>query len=264
VQGKYEKLCETIRPYKKVAVCLSGGSDSALVAVAAVDALGNQNVVGITANTAFLTGEDLQVSSELCQTLQIKHLTPRAFLLTDKNIVQNGGDRCYFCRKDIAQVIRKEASGHDISVLLDGGVCPPEVEGGLLPGERAFLEAEIKSPLKEAGILKEEIFDLLKQRGMKRFIRPGDACLASRIARGEPITVKKLRWIRAAENFIRQLGFEVVCVRVKDGNARIEVALEKVPELLEIQEEVLSELRGMGYNQVEIALEGYKRIACNL
>ena len=48
MQEKVQRLCEVIKEYDRVAVCLSGGSDSSLVAIAAVKALGRENVVGVT------------------------------------------------------------------------------------------------------------------------------------------------------------------------------------------------------------------------
>ncbi len=84
--------------------------------------------------------------------------------------------------------------------------------------------------------------------------------LATRIAVGEPITIKKLRWIRAAEN-LSSLGYEMVRVRVQEQNARIEVAKEQVPMLLEQKDSVIEELKAMGFHQVEIDEEGYRRVA---
>ena len=154
MQEKYEEILNIIRQYDRVGVCLSGGADSSLVAIAAVDALGASNVIAITADTEFFTGEEMEISSELCKRLGIRHLAPKT----------------------------------------------------------------------------------------------------------EPITIKKLRWIRAAENYLRSLGYEMVRVRVQEKNARIEVAREQVPMLLENKEEVLEELKAIGFHDVEIDEQGYKRV----
>ena len=69
---KYNTLLDVMREYEKVGICLSGGSGSALVAIAAVEALGAEYVVAITANTAFVTGEELLSSKDLCKRLGIR------------------------------------------------------------------------------------------------------------------------------------------------------------------------------------------------
>ena len=129
------------------------------------------------------------------------------------------------------------------------------------PGGKALAELGIVCPLRLCGVTRSQVRDLLKFRGMNDFIQPENACLATRIAVGEPITIKKLRWIRAAENYLSSLGYEMVRVRVQEQNARIEVAKEQVPMLLEQKESVIEELKAMGFHQVEIDEEGYRRVA---
>lgn len=256
MEEKYRALTEFIGQFDQVGVCVSGGSDSCLVAIAAVDALGSDRVVAITANTAFFTGEELEISKHLCDVMKIRHVLPQVMLLSDEDVMKNTEERCYFCKRNMLKAIREAAEERKLSVLLDGSNASDRHQ--YMPGERAMKKYDIISPLKEVGIVKEDIPVLLKQRGMKEFIRPENACIATRIATGEPITIKKLRWIRAAENYLRQLGFDLVRVRVKDGNARIEVAPSKVADLLAMQDEVLEEIRGMGYREVEIDPDGYR------
>lgn len=257
MHAKYIALCDTIKQYDRVAVCLSGGSDSALVAIAATDALGPENVTAITANTAFFTGEEMDNSAHLSSVLGIPHLTPRAALLTDPQVVSNPPDRCYYCKRTIMAAIVHAAKEKGIEVVLDGSNASDAND--CQPGARALEEFSIHSPLKEVGITKPEVYQLLRERKMREFIYPENACLATRIATGEPITLKKLRWIRAAENYIHQLGFQIVRVRVSNGKARVEVGREQLGDLMEMQDEIIEELKGMGYTSVEIDPRGYIR-----
>ena len=262
MQEKVQRLCEVIKKYDRVAVCLSGGSDSSLVAIAAVKALGRENVVGVTVNTSFLTGEELDQSAKLCRLLGIEHMAPRAFLLNDDRILKNDEKRCYYCKQSIAKAVWEAAREKRIRVLLDGSSV--REDGIDAAGERKLRDTIVVSPLIKADIHKKEIAEMLKFLGMRQFVRPENACLATRIALGEPITVKKLRWIRAAENYIRNLGFDLVRVRVQDGDARVEVEKEMVPKLMEMSEDVIQELMGMGYKNVVIDPQGYKNSRCGI
>ena len=253
-QNTYSRLLDIIRPVGKASVCLSGGSDSALVAIAAVEALGKDNVIAITAHTPFFTGEELKDSHALAKKLGIRHFIPAVALMENKNVLANHEDRCYYCKQCLMRVIREEAEREGFPNLLDGSIQDP----ASAPDGKARVEYNVLSPLREAGIQKSDIATLLKYKGMRGFIRPSNACLATRIAIDEPITVKKLRWIRAAENYLRSMGFAMVRVRVKGGHARIEVDKARVPDLLDMEEDVVAELKGMGYKSVTIDPEGYK------
>lgn len=264
MQEKYDEILKVISKYDRVGVCLSGGADSSLVAIAAVDALGKNNVIAITADTEFFTGEEMEISSELCRRLGIRHLTPRTGLLSDQKVLENTEDRCYYCKKNVLSVVKNAAEQANLKVLLDGSLMKEEgVQYEKLcnsPGGKALAELGIVCPLRLCGVNRSQVRELLRFRGMSDFIQPENACLATRIAIGEPITIKKLRWIRAAENYLRSLGYEMVRVRVQEQNARVEVAKESVPELIKHQDEVIEELKAMGFHNVEIDEQGYRRV----
>ncbi len=251
--NQYEALLDVIRSYKKVGVCLSGGSGSALVTIAAVEALGKENVVAITANTPFFTGEEMDSSRDLAARLGIKLFAPKPSLLDDADVVANDENRCYFCKRAIITSIKRAAADAEFDILLDGSTFKDEL------GEKALNEYGIICPLKIAGIDKDGVAAIMKEKGMNYFLPPENACLATRIALGEPITLKKLRWVRAAENYLHSLGYSLVRVRLKDGHARVEVKKEDVQSLLAQQGEVEEELLAMGFKSVTIDPEGYKR-----
>ncbi len=258
MQKKYDVLLKIIGQYKKVGVCLSGGSGSALVAIAAAQALGKESVVGITVNTPFFTGEDMESSRDLCDKLGIRLLTPNANLLMDPDIIANTEKRCYYCKRAIIKLIREAAAQEQLDVLLDGTSARGNAYYG--QGNEAISEYGIVCPLRLANISREEMYALLSEQGMSYFIQPENACLVTRIPIGEPISLKKIRWIRAAENYIRSLGFNLVRVRLHGTLAKVEVKKEEVPELLRQQEKVKTELLAMGFiKSVEIDKNGYKR-----
>ena len=254
---KYKALCDIIGKYSRVGVCLSGGSDSALVAIAAAQTLGEEGVAAITVDTAFFTGEEMDISARLCAKLGIQHITPHAAMLNDPDVIKNCRDRCYYCKRHIIRCIREAAAAYDLETLMDGSNA--ENVHNYRPGERALAEYNILSPLKKAGMKKADIHEALRELGYKDFVRHEDACLATRIATDEPITLKKLRWIRAAEHYLQQMGFEVVRVCVSGGNARIEVGQKEIARLFDAEKEITAELRGMGYGKVTLDPRGYRR-----
>lgn len=254
---KYGRMLEDIKQYGRVGVCLSGGSDSALVTIAAVQALGRENVIALTADTPFFTGEEMDISAHLCSVLGIPHKKPHVSLLSNDDVISNSPERCYYCKRIIMATIQETAKKYGLKALLDGSNATDIHD--YRPGERALQEYNILSPLKAAGITKQEVYDILKELNMKDFIVPENACLATRIATGEPITIKKLRWIRAAENYLKQMGFGTVRVRVSDSHAKIQVGKEQIEDLMAMREEVETELKDMGYKTVEIDPEGYRK-----
>ena len=91
------------------------------------------------------------------------------------------------------------------------------------PGSKAALEHGVRGPLQEVKLYKEEIRELSKEMGLDTWNKPSFACLSSRIAYGEEITLGKLSSIEQAEEWLRQLGIRQVRVLHHDQMARIEV-----------------------------------------
>lgn len=261
---KYIALVNDILKYGKVGVCLSGGASSALVVIAAVEALGKDNVVAITANTPFFTGEEMLSSKELCKRLGIIHLLPETNILSNANVLRNGSDRCYHCKKCIIDAVQKCAVDYGIKILLDGSCASNEnFKDEENQNEKVLSELGIVCPLRNVNISRDDVHEILDSLSMSYYSKPENACLATRIAHGELITVKKIRWIRAAENYVRSLGYGLVRVRVKDNVARVEVAREDVAELMAQKDEVILELKEMGFSDVTIDENGYRREAAS-
>ena len=144
-----------------------------------------------------------------------------------------------------------------LNVLLDGSSAAGNDYYG--KGDDAITEYGIVCPLRLANINRDDVHEILSGLGMSYYTQPENACLATRVAVGEPITLKKIRWIRAAENYIRSLGFDLVRVRLSSGNAKIEVQKADIPELEKQKEEIEEELKAIGFETVEIDMEGFKR-----
>jgi len=78
----------------KVIVALSGGVDSAVVALAAKEALGS-NAMAITANYKTLSKEEISAAKKIAKDILIKHKVIEYNELNNPEFVKNNEMRCY-------------------------------------------------------------------------------------------------------------------------------------------------------------------------
>ena len=128
------------------------------------------------------------------------------------------------------------------------------------PGARAAQEMGIRAPLAEAGLGKQDVRELSRERGLPTWNDPAMACLATRIPYGEELTEERLSRIAAAEDALRAMGFEALRVRDHAGVARIEVPVERVAELTAepVRGRIAERLRELGFRWVTVDLEGLR------
>jgi uncharacterized protein len=128
------------------------------------------------------------------------------------------------------------------------------------PGRRAAREFGVISPLDEAGLTKDDIRALSHEAGLPTWDEPASACLSSRIPYFSEVTDEKLRAIEQAEDAVRRLGFRVIRVRHHGDVARLEVAREELPRLLEpeMSAAVDAAIRRIGFKYVAVDLRGYR------
>jgi len=84
--------------------------------------------------------------------------------------------------------------------------------------------------------------------------------LSSRIPRGVPITVEKLRRVEQAEAILQAEGFRQVRVRDHGDIARIEIAPEEFPRFDQpaLRSSLSARLREVGFRFICVDLEGYR------
>ena len=126
-------------------------------------------------------------------------------------------------------------------------------------------ELSVRSPLREAGLCKEDIRVLSKAMGLPTWSKPAYACLASRFVYGEEITEEKLHMIDKAEQFLIELGFFEERVRMHGNIARIEVPPKDIAKLAsdDIRERIYDEFRKIGFMFVTLDMRGYKMGSMN-
>ena len=241
----------------KVAIAYSGGVDSTFLLAISVRVLGEDNVVALTIQSPLTPPWELDFANNFCETRGITHhILDGSFVLDDEVIVSNPPQRCYFCKKKILDVMQKMTPQDH--VLITGTNASDETD--FRPGMRAEEEMGVKTPLRELRFTKDMIREYSKVDAIPGFKRPPAACFATRIPYGESITDEKVRMIEKAETVLRNLGLELIRVRMLSGDtASIEVAKEEGKRILDLRDEISRQLGEIGFRRVTLDLEGYRQ-----
>jgi pyridinium-3,5-biscarboxylic acid mononucleotide sulfurtransferase len=242
----------------KVIVALSGGVDSAVVALAAKKALGN-GAIAITADYKTLAEEELAVACQVAKEIGIKHKVIEYNELENTSFVKNDIMRCYYCRTELGQHLAEEAKRTGTTLIVDGTNIDDLKD--YRPGIRALRENGVRSPMIELGIGKIEIREIAKSFGLSVYDKPSNACLASRIPTGSEVTNEKLRRIENAEIIVKTI-FSVRQVRVRDHGdlARIEVGRDELHKMFDVDKLALldKKLKELAFKFVSVDVAGYK------
>ena len=237
-------------------VALSGGVDSAVVAALARTALGPAARAATVVGSAVAASE-IAAAREVARSLGIRWRLVRAEPLNDPSYRANGSDRCYHCRRVESAALREVASADGASQLLDGLHVDDLADDR--PGLRAMDEAGVVHPLLWGRWGKADVRRYARSVGLPNADRPSNACLASRVARGQPITAELLDRIDRAEELLAELGFRRVRVRVHGTAARLEVDPSEVARLEQgdLLGRVRESLLGLGFAAVAVDPRGY-------
>ncbi len=261
-KDKLDKLKNYIRELGSLAVGFSGGVDSTLLLCVAHEVLGDK-AIAVTGAEASVPERELEEAKEFCIKRGIRHIICRVNPLMDERVRKNGPDRCYFCKHGIFSEIIKIAHENGIEYVAEGSNM--DDLGDYRPGLRAVDELSVKSPLREAGLIKAEIRMISKAMGLPTWSKPAYACLASRFVYGEEITEEKLRMVDQAEQFLIEHGFLEERVRMHGNIARIEVPAKDIPRLAEegLRNEVYERFKEIGFMFVTLDMRGYRMGSMN-
>lgn len=257
LQEKLEKLEDHIRELGSLAVGFSGGVDSSFLLAVAHNVLG-EKLIAVTGADASMPERELKEAVDYCKERNIRHIICRVDPMKDEEYRHNGPDRCYFCKHGIFSEVKKIAAENGIEYVAEGSNM--DDLGDYRPGLRAIAELSVKSPLREAGLTKQDIRLISKAMGLPTWSKPAYACLASRFVYGEEITEEKLHMIDEAEQFLIEKGFFEERVRLHGKMARIEVPAKDIERLAseEIREAVYKRFRELGFMFVTMDMHGYR------
>ena len=250
-----------------VLVAFSGGADSAFLLAAAVRALGADHVVAATAVSPSLPEVELAAAGRFAESLGVRHLLPRTDEMSRDGYRANAGDRCYFCKAELLDVLWPVAERLQMAHVATGTNADDAV-AGFRPGIRAAAERGAVTPLLDAGLTKSQVRAASRDWGLVTWDKPAAACLSSRVAFGIQITPQRLGRIERAEAAVRaalvEAGIEVANVRVRDlgDTGRLEVDRAAVPAVGAIPSVVDAVLRA-GFAEVEVDPRGFRSGSMN-
>ena len=259
---KQENLLASLRALDSLLVAFSGGADSAYLAWAANQVLG-QRALAITALSASFSEHDRRESECFAAAISIRHEIIHTEEFANPLYVANNADRCYHCKDELFDKMESFARSRGFSTIAYGINADDTHE--FRPGHRAAAEHKVLAPLLDARLHKNEIRELSRVAGLSTWDRPAAACLSSRVAYGTAVTPELLARIEAGESALRELGFRQFRLRVHGELARIEIARDELDRALnaELFQEILDHLKGLGFTYVTLDLEGYRTGSLN-
>jgi len=235
-------------------VAFSGGIDSSLVLFMARKFQGSESAIGVISNSESLKSKDFNLAQSFCEEFDIRLRVIKTNELSDSRYSENPINRCFFCKDHLfsdLQELNKEYEGFDI---LNGTNF--DDLGDYRPGIDAAQKNQVLSPLVDCKISKEEIREIARHFDLPNWNKPASPCLSSRIPYNQDVTKEKLNQIEAAEDILNRFGLEDIRVRHYGTFGRIEVQKGDIEKLLAIKDEVISEIKNLGFARIEIDEEG--------
>jgi pyridinium-3,5-biscarboxylic acid mononucleotide sulfurtransferase len=262
IQQKLRQLDSILRELDSVLVAYSGGVDSTFLSAAAYDALG-ERAMAVTGISPSVAPSERQEAAELAARIGIRYRTVATSEMDDPNYIANNPDRCFFCKDELFTKLAAVAAEEKLSTVVDGFNL--DDRGDFRPGQRAAREHGVRSPLAEAGLTKDDIRELSRERGLPTWDKPAMACLSSRIPYGTTVTVEALTRIATAEAALRALGLRQVRVRHHGDVARIETDRDGMLLLMDdaVRPNAAAAVKAAGYAYVSMDLIGYRSGSLN-
>jgi uncharacterized protein len=262
VEQKHERLFSILGELGQVIVAYSGGADSAYLAWAATQSLGD-GALAITADSPSIPESHKRDAVDFARRFGIRHELIPTLEFENPDYLANGADRCFHCKDELFDRLEEIGRERGIEHIVYG--VNTDDLGDYRPGQNAARLHRVRAPLVDAQLSKAEIRELSRRAGLPTWDRPAAACLSSRIPYGTPVTIENIRRIEAGEEELKALGFRQFRVRFHGEMARIEIAREEMQRAmtLEMAAALTGIFKRLGFQYVALDLEGYRQGSLN-
>jgi len=262
VDVKLERLHSLLTDMGGVVIGYSGGVDSTMLAAVAKKILGDRAVCVLASSETYPASE-VGEALETAAKLGIGVIQIDTDELRNEAFAANTPDRCFFCKTELFGKLIAIGQDCGIQWVADGANLDDLDD--YRPGSRAASQLGVRSPLREAGMTKNDIREISKRMGLPTWNKPSFACLSSRIPYGTRIEPDVLRRLEAAERFMKGLGFRQVRVRHHGEIARIEVEPGEIARAAspEIRRQVTEKFKELEYLYTTLDLGGYRMGSMN-
>jgi pyridinium-3,5-biscarboxylic acid mononucleotide sulfurtransferase len=271
LESRLAALTSRLAEIGSVLVAFSGGADSALLLAAAARVLGPERVVAATAVSGSLPAAERVAARRFAADLGVRFIEAETHELDREGYRANAGDRCYFCKAELVDVLAPIAADLGLAAVATG-TNADDAAAGFRPGIRAAAERDAVTPLLDAGLTKAQVRELSRQWGLPTWDKPAAACLSSRIAYGIEVTPERLARVERAELAVRAtldtLGRPAQQLRVRDlgGVGRLELDAACLRAVLAepgAEDEVLEAIRRSGFADAVVDPAGFRSGSMN-
>ncbi|PCJ59208.1 MAG: TIGR00268 family protein [Planctomycetota bacterium] len=253
-------LRSLIKELGRVVIGYSGGIDSTLMAKISNDELG-QNALVVISDSPSLPKQELNDALKLAEdnvfNLRVIH-TKEA---EDENYLENSNNRCFYCKTELYQELKKIQKEEGYSAIIDGANYDDLDD--YRPGRKAAKDKGVRSLLLESFFTKKNVRELAEKLGLSNYDKPAAACLSSRFPYGTSITVEKLSQVEQAEVIIKKYVNGNVRVRFHNEVARVEVDSEEFVTILENKNKIYSSLQEIGFKYIALDIMGFRSGSLN-
>jgi uncharacterized protein len=263
LEAKVELLRAQMLTLGRLLVAYSGGVDSAYLAWAAHEVLGDK-MLAVIADSPSLARTQLADAVAFAgeQSIPLEVVATAEF--DRPEYVRNDGQRCFFCKDELFSLMEELRAARGFDAIAYG--VNFDDQGDFRPGQKAARAHHVAAPLLDAGLTKDEIRALARRAGLRIWDKPASACLSSRIEYGRLVTREALEAVEKGEDALRALGFRQCRVRHHGEIVRIEIAREELDRALDpaMAVEFTTIFKGLGFKFVTLDLEGFRSGSMNV
>jgi uncharacterized protein len=259
---KFARLNHALAGAGRLLVAYSGGIDSAFLAWAAHEILGDR-MLAVIADSPSLARTHLEDALAFAREANIPVQVLATRELENPDYARNDAQRCFHCKDELFTAMEHYRAANQFDAIAYG--VNLDDQGDFRPGQQAAKQHHVMAPLLDARLTKTEIRELAQRAGLRVWDKPASACLSSRIEYGRPVTAEALLAVERGEDALRALGFRQFRVRHHGDIVRIEISRDELPRALttEMSGEFTTIFKKLGFKFVTLDLEGFRSGSMN-